>query len=251
MQHKKIVFLASDCNSSRWVYHALKKDFYFSAVIIEKPVSKKKIFRNRIKKIGLIQVTGQAMFSLLVAPLIRLKSKKRAAEIFQLYNLSNNKFPEDYQNVISVNDPVCQEMLQSVNPDIVLVNGTRIISKPILNCVKAQFINMHVGITPWYRGSHGGYWAIQNNDTKNFGTTIHLVDTGIDTGTVLKQVYTSPTEKDNFSTYPILQAAIGIGALKEVLLQAENGGISFTKNTEKGKMYYQPTIWEYLLNKTK
>lgn len=251
MQRKKIVFLASDCNSSRWVYHALKKDFNFSAVIIEKPISKKVLFRNRIKKIGLLKVTGQALFSLLLAPLIRLRSKKRAAEILQQYDLCNNKFPEGFQHVISVNDPICKKMLQSINPDVVIVNGTRIISKPVLNCTGAQFINMHVGITPWYRGSHGGYWALQNNDRKNFGTTIHLVDTGIDTGAILKQVYTSPTEKDNFSTYPILQAAIGIGALKEVLLEAEQGNISFIKNTEKGKMYYQPTIWEYLLNKPK
>lgn len=251
MQNKKIVFLASDCSSSRWVYNALKKDFDFSAVIIENPVSKKTLFRNRLKKVGFLKVTGQALFSLLVVPFIRSNSKPRAAAIHHQYNFSNDDFTKGYNSVPSVNDNFCKELLQSINPDIVVVNGTRIISKNILNCTNARFINMHVGITPWYRGSHGGYWAVHNNDIENFGTTIHLVDTGVDTGSVLKQVYTMPQKDDNFVTYPILQTAIGIGALKEVLQRYEKGDIDLKQNIEKGKMYYQPTIWEYFLNKAK
>ena len=41
---------------------------------------------------------------------------------------------------------------------------------------------MHAGITPQYRGVHGGYWAVVNNDPEHCGVTIHFVDKGIDTG---------------------------------------------------------------------
>lgn len=251
MQHKKIVFLASDCNSSRWVYNALKDEVDFSGVIIEKPVSKRQLFKRRIKKIGLLKVTGQALFSLLAVPVIRWFSKKRIAELLQHNNLSNTGFTAGYHKVNSVNDADCMELLKQINPDIVVVNGTRIISKTILNSIPARFINMHAGITPFYRGSHGGYWAMHNNDVANFGTSIHLVDAGVDTGSVLKQVYTLPGRQDNFTTYPILQVGIGIDALKEVLKQDEQIANQIIKTTEKGRLYYQPGIWEYLFNKAK
>ena len=249
MQIKKIVFLASDCESSRWVYNAIKKEMPFLAAIIEQPVSKKILFKNRVKKIGYARVAGQALFSLLIVPFLRFKATKRKAALLQHYNLSNTNFEGTVINVPSVNDELCKQALEKLQPDIVLVNGTRIISKKILQCTNAIFINMHVGITPLYRGSHGGYWALYHNDIKNFGTTIHLVDAGVDTGGVLKQVFTMPAKEDNFTTYPVIQTAIGIAACKEVLKEVINGNINAKAHAQKGKLYYQPTIWEYFKHK--
>ena len=250
MQNKKIVFLASDCESSRWVYHALIKDFKPEAAIIEKPVSKKSLIKGRIKRIGVIKVTGQVLFSAVVVPFLRWRSKSRKRELVDLYALKNEPFTGETVFVNSVNDDRCKQLIEQIQPDIIIVNGTRIISKKILNCTNALFINMHVGITPWYRGSHGGYWALFNNDAANFGTTIHLVDTGVDTGAVIKQVFTKPGKQDNFTTYPILQVAIGIAALKEILPGMIAGKYKAEQHAEKGKMYYQPTVWQYITGHT-
>jgi 3'-phosphoadenosine 5'-phosphosulfate (PAPS) 3'-phosphatase len=38
---KKIVLLAADTASSKWLFHSLKTAFPFAAVIIEQPISKK------------------------------------------------------------------------------------------------------------------------------------------------------------------------------------------------------------------
>lgn len=249
MQNKKIIFLASDCESSRWVFNALKEKFVFEMAIIEAPLSKKKLFLNRLKKNKFFAVAGQAVFSLLMVPWLKRKAKKRKDALINQYNLNNNDF--DLSKTIkipSVNDESCKKLLQQINPTIVLVNGTRIISKKILQSTNAVFINMHMGITPLYRGSHGGYWALHNNDAANFGTTIHLIDAGVDTGEVLKQVFITPDKADNFTTYPVLQAAIGIAALKEVLPVILSGNYSSTPNTIKGKMYYQPTLFKYLIS---
>jgi methionyl-tRNA formyltransferase len=252
MQQKKIIFLASDCESSRWVYNALNNNFEISAAIIEKPVSKKTLIKGRLKKTGLLQVAGQIMFSLLTVPVLKMKSKKRKSELEKLYNLNNGSFnPAKSFCVNSVNDDACLQLLQQLQPDIIVVNGTRIISKNILQSTNAVFINMHVGITPHYRGSHGGYWALYNNDVENFGTTIHQIDAGIDTGAVIKQAFIKPDKPDNFVTYPVLQIAIGISALKEVLTSMMAGNYKTIKNTEKGNMYYQPTWWQYLTGKVR
>lgn len=252
MQQKKIIFLASNGESSRWVYNALKNDFEFTAAIIEKPVSKKALIKGRLKKVGLIKVAGQIMFSLLVVPFLKMKCKKRKAALLNQYQLSNEGFnPAKSFWVNSVNDEACLQLLQQLQPDIILVNGTRIICKKILQSTHAVFVNMHVGITPQYRGSHGGYWALYNNDVENFGTTIHLIDAGIDTGAVIKQVFIKPKETDNFVTYPILQTAIGIAALKEVLTDMIAGNYKTIKHTKKGNMYFQPTWWQYVTGDVK
>ena len=252
MQQKKIIFLASDCESSRWVYNALEVDFNVETVIIEQPISKKTLIKSRIKKAGLFSVIGQIMFSALVVPLLKLKAKKRKAALIHQFQLNSNGFIRSkIYGVSSVNSEGCLSALLLLQPDIIIVNGTRIINKAILQATKATFINMHAGITPMYRGSHGGYWALYNNDAKNFGTTIHLIDAGVDTGAVLKQVFTMPEKQDNFTTYSILQAAIGIAALKDVLPEIISGKYNAVQHTEKGKMYYQPTLWQYVIGRIK
>ena len=246
MQQKKIIFLASDCESSRWVYNALEEVIRIEAVILEQPISKKTLAKKRIKKIGFLPVVGQVLFSVLVVPFLKIKSKGRKADLVNKYGLKTNPFNSSTTTrVSSVNEEACLNTIQLLNPDIIIVNGTRIISKKILQSTHAIFVNMHVGITPNYRGSHGGYWAMHNNDAEHFGTTIHLVDTGIDTGAVIRQAFIKPDKQDNFATYPVLQTAIGINALKEVLPDIIAGKYQAVTNTEKGRMYYQPTIWQY------
>ena len=247
MQQKKIILLASDCESSRWVYHALKEVVTIEAVILEQPISKKDLAFRRIKKIGLWQVIGQTLFSALVVPLLKRRSKTRKAYLINEYRLNSNGFNTTQTlKVSSVNEEGCLHAIQLLQPDIIVVNGTRIINKKILQSTNAVFVNMHVGITPHYRGSHGGYWALRNNDIDNFGTTIHIIDAGVDTGAVIMQVFIKPDKPDNFTTYPILQVAIGIEALKKVLANMISGNYETKKHTEKGNMYFQPTLWQYL-----
>jgi folate-dependent phosphoribosylglycinamide formyltransferase PurN len=247
MQQKKIILLASDCESSRWVYHALEEAVQIEAVILEQPISKKELAKNRIKKIGFIPIMGQVLFSVFIVPLLKLSSKKRKTYLIDKFHLNSNDFNNTQTlRVSSVNDEGCMNAIRLLQPDIIVVNGTRIISKKILQSANAIFVNMHVGITPYYRGSHGGYWALRNKDAANFGTTIHLIDAGVDTGAVLKQVFIKPDKQDNFATYPVLQVSIGIDALKEVLANMIAGNYETIKHTKKGNMYFQPTLWQYL-----
>lgn len=247
MLQKKIILLAADCESSRWLYNALKEVVNIEAVIVEQSVSKKQLAQNRVKKIGLVPVIGQILFSALAVPLLNARSKKQKEFLLSKFCLNSSEFESNklYQ-VNSVNDEDSLNKIHSLQPDIIVVNGTRIISKKILQSTNAVFVNMHVGITPYYRGSHGGYWALRNKDIDNFGTTIHLIDAGVDTGAVIKQVFIKPGKTDNFTTYPILQTAIGIEAFKEVIANMVSGNYEAIKNTEKGNMYYQPTLWQYV-----
>ena len=121
MQSKKIVFLASDCESSRWVYNALKNILPISHAIIEEPVSKKLLFKNRIKKNGILKVISQAIFSLLIVPFLKWKAKKRRVELVEQYQLDSSPFDVNTSiRVLSVNADDCRQQLQNLQPTIVL-----------------------------------------------------------------------------------------------------------------------------------
>jgi len=131
-------------------------------------------------------------------------------------------------------------------PSVVVVNGTRIIGSHVLEAVDAPFINMHVGITPAYRGVHGGYWALAQGDPANFGVTVHLVDAGVDTGQVITQVRVRPGPLDNFATYPYLQVAVGVPALVEAVNAARTGAIQLREADLPSRLWSHPTLWDSL-----
>jgi methionyl-tRNA formyltransferase len=127
-----------------------------------------------------------------------------------------------------------------------VVHGTRIISKKVLQSVNVPFINIHAGITPRYRGSHGAYWALANNDKENCGVTVHLVDAGIDTGNILFQENIPITAKDNFATYGYLQLAVGLKLLQKALNELFEGKMEVKKNDLDSALWHHPTLWGYL-----
>lgn len=247
MIDKKIVMLAGKGASTNILYNGLKSQFNIPAIILEEPVSKKKFLQNRINKLGVWKVLGQILFQILIVKFLEATSVKRKKEILSEYDLSAQELPaEKIINVKSVNNKDCIKSLQKLNPDLVLVNGTRIISTQILNCISAKFINTHAGITPKYRGVHGGYWAIVNDDNENCGVTIHFVDAGVDTGKIIYQKKIEVTPKDNFVTYPLIQLAEGIPYVKQALQNILTGLVITKDNDLDSHLWYHPTIWQYL-----
>ncbi|MCA0152990.1 formyl transferase [Winogradskyella vincentii] len=246
--NKKIIMLAGEGISTNFIFNSLKDNFNISTVIIEENENMKKFLKRRIKRLGYFKVIGQAVFQLIIPRLLRKLSKQRIDEIKRNYKLDNKSIPNSViKKFISVNSPECIAFIKKEKPDLIIVNGTRIISKKVLNATDATFINTHVGITPKYRGVHGGYWALVNNDKKNCGVTVHLVDSGIDTGGVLFQQKITTTESDNFSTYPFLQTGEGILLMKQAVANFMNDKLKeVPSKTLESKLYYHPTIWFYL-----
>lgn len=242
-----IVLLCQDCDATRVVYHALKTKFKNVRVITENPVSKVQMAKRRMERIGKIAVFGQILFVSLTVPVLRSMSKKRLAEIKQDYNFDFSPLPPDTIHVETINSDEAREHLRKLAPKVVVVNGTRIISKETLRSAEAPFINMHMGITPLYRGVHGGYWALAENKNDLIGTTIHYVDEGIDTGSIIEQAYFEPSKKDNFFTYPYLHLVAGVPILLEAVANVLNGKTVEAKKRDDlpSQLRYHPTVWQY------
>ncbi|MBU0586027.1 formyl transferase, partial [Candidatus Micrarchaeota archaeon] len=186
MDNNQIVILSGPHESTKLIYNSLKSDFHVERVIIEDKVQLIQFLRKRVKRLGLIHVTGQVLFRLLIQFPLSVLSKNRMQKIKERYGLDNAPIDKNIvSRVTSANSPKTIELLKSIQPKIVILNGTRIISEEVLKCTNAVFVNIHAGITPRYRGSHGAYWAIVEDNLEECGVTVHIVDTGIDTGTII------------------------------------------------------------------
>jgi hypothetical protein len=217
-------------------------------LVVERSASKQAKLMSRWRRLGTSVVVGQLFFQAIMVPLIKLWSKRRIDQIFSEYNL--NSCPQIFDGALevsSINDCKVSKVLREFVPDVVLVNGTRIIKPSILSCLDVAFINTHVGITPMYRGVHGGYWALWNSDPNNFGVTIHLVDPGVDTGQPLRRVRLRPTSDDTFVTYPVLQQALALPVVNEILsdLSPHLTLEQHPATKHFGRQWYTPTAGQY------
>lgn len=246
-----IVMLAQPGDSTTIVYRAISRAFDVVAVVLEPEVPKRVLLGRRVKKLGLGTVVGQLAFRALVVPPLARTSRRRIEQICAEQGLDRTPIPEGLiHRVPSVNSDQARQLLARLAPRLVLVNGTRIISAATLAAVEAPFLNTHAGITPLYRGVHGGYWALAENDPAHCGVTVHLVDPGIDTGGILGQANIAPTTDDNFTTYPYLQYAAAVP-----LLQAATAGLLAgtaavqTAPSGASRLWSHPTLGQYLRNR--
>lgn len=119
---------------------------------------------------------------------VRIKSRK-TAELYQQH-LGN-----DWQDLNTslrivycqnINEPAIHQLLAAEKPDLLLDHGTSIVKDHILAQAPLA-LNLHWGLSPYYRGTHCTEWALINWDPYNIGVTIHRLTKAIDGGDVLAQ----------------------------------------------------------------
>lgn len=242
-----ILLVGTPSLTTNLVFNTLTREIGPLHVVLEKPVSTFSRIKYRIKKLGLFKTIGQILFQTTVPPILRVLSQKRIQE---LTGSSSRALPDSVVNYIAtVNSNLFLELVERLRPKVIVVNGTRIISEKILSQLKCPIINIHTGITPDYRGVHGGYWALFENQNQLCGVTIHYVDKGIDTGSVIYQGLIKISKDDNFITYPILQYIEAlphlVKTLKAILThnKLEQMVVAGTGNS---KQWYHPTLAEYV-----
>jgi methionyl-tRNA formyltransferase len=192
--------------------------------------------------------TGQLLFRVAAMPLLERRARSRIAEITQASHLDVSPVDPDIR-VSSVNEDETREVLRRLEPKVIVVVGTRIIGGATLEAVDAPFVNLHAGITPRYRGVHGGYWALVEGRPDLAGSTVHLVDRGIDTGLVLRQATFETTERDSFATYPFLHLAVGVPLVIEVVKDVLAGTKLVGRppmDCGDSKLWYHPTLGGYI-----
>ena len=156
---------------------------------------------------------------------------------------------EVVRRVTSMNSEEARALLRGRHPAITVVCGTRILSTDTLEALNGPVVNFHAGITPLYRGVHGGYWALAEGRPDLVGSTLHLIDPGIDTGDIVAQATFDVTAEDSFATYPYLHVAAVLPLLDDAVERALAGEELRGRpgaDSMASKLRTHPTLAEYL-----
>lgn len=94
--------------------------------------------------------------------------------------------PRDYPSKSDFHTALLRA-LQELSPDLVVLAGfMRILQPPTINAFQNRLINIHPSLLPKLPGLHTHSRALASGDQEH-GCTVHLVDSGVDTGAILAQ----------------------------------------------------------------
>ena len=94
----------------------------------------------------------------------------------KLLSLENNELEKCSLNSLS----------DFLNSDIFIVFGSSFIKKDLVNfLIDHKALNIHLGISPYYRGTDCNFWALFDNNPHLVGATIHLLSKELDSGQIL------------------------------------------------------------------
>lgn len=87
-------------------------------------------------------------------------------------------------HVSSHNGPDCEALLEQDQPDVIVVYGTAIIRSNIFDKARIITLNMHTGLSPWYRGDSTLFWPVFFNEPDKLGVTVHELVESVDGGAI-------------------------------------------------------------------
>ena len=138
-------------------------------------------------------------------------------------------------NINSLNNFKAVNFLKCNNVDLLVYSGGGILRKKIINDSKYGVINAHSGYLPYFRGMNVVEWSLLYKFIPY--TTIHFIDSGIDTGNILIR---EPLKIDKNLYYTRGQATLH----NIILLNKVLGNFSLYKNKsikqkhEVGKQFF-------------
>lgn len=87
-----------------------------------------------------------------------------------------------------VNAPEEIQRMRACRPDVVLVFGTSLLKPALIDAFPGRILNIHLGLSPYYRGAGTNFWPLVNREPEYCGATIHVLDAGVDAGPILAHV---------------------------------------------------------------
>jgi hypothetical protein len=124
--------------------------------------------------------------------------------------------------VPDINAPLVRERIAALRPQVVVDHGTSIVRKELLSAVPLA-LNIHWGLSPYYRGTHCTEWALLNWDPFNVGVTLHRLTRDIDGGGVVSQARAEITPQDTVHSINMQLTYLGTKLAVEAIEQVVAG----------------------------
>ena len=131
-----------------------------------------------------------------------------------------------------LNTPKVKKIIKQFNPDKCLIFGTQLIKKPLFSILPEFTLNIHLGLSPYYRGSATLFWPFYFLQPDYAGVTIHKITNKIDSGDILHQVTLKAKPNDGIhdvscklikKTCSIISKIISVSNIKKIKFFKQEG----------------------------
>jgi len=180
-QPKRIVLLTRDGLEHRYVANALCDACELEAIVVD-TAQRRGTWRRawRQSPAHFAARTGRAVFLRAIADATRRRHALEA--VFR--GDPGLARPELVRKVDGINGEATKRLLDDIAPDAILVYGTGIVRDHILTRATGIALNMHTGISPYYRGTNCAQWPIINGEPEKLGATVHECTSDLDGGRI-------------------------------------------------------------------
>ena len=129
-------------------------------------------------------------------------------------------------------------LMRELEPDLLAAVGYLYrLKDPVLSVPRLAPVNFHASLLPAYRGKHPVFWALRNGERWS-GLTIHVMDSGFDTGDILYQAKVRTRKGDTVSGLYDRIMDHSVGLVPRLVQDAEQGRLNLRPQPESGASYY-------------
>ena len=116
----------------------------------------------------------------------------------------------------NINAPALVAETLASGAEIVFLFGTAILADAWLNAFPNRIVNLHLGLSPFYRGSATLFWPFAQNELECVGATVHLAVAKVDAGPILARVKPDLQVGDTYYTITHRLIRQSIDALPDI-----------------------------------
>lgn len=116
-----------------------------------------------------------------------------------------------------INDDKVFELIDRLDPKLIAVHSTSIIGPRLISRFPKRLINLHAGLSPYYRGAGTNLFPFLDDRLDLVGMTIHYIDQGIDSGEIILQGRPTFEPQDDTHTIGCKNVILGAHLMRRVV----------------------------------
>ena len=144
----------------------------------------------------------------------------------------------DVQMSPNINDEASVAWVRGRKPEALVVFGTRLLKQPMMDVTPRRILNLHTGLSPYYRGGHCTFFCLYNEEPQFIGVTVHLIDPGIDSGNLVLTGRPTLNADDSVASIEAKLVLMGTDMMLEALNRLARDELRSVKQWMEGKLFY-------------
>jgi|688.fasta_scaffold122227_2 folate-dependent phosphoribosylglycinamide formyltransferase PurN len=179
-------------------------------------------------------------------------NSRKEKEILNFGNLDYKKIfkKNNYIEVESgdLNSDKVYNYIKKFKPNFTFIFGVDLLKKKIINLIDKKNINLHLGLSPWYKGSATLFWPFYFLQPHFCGATFHQITEGIDDGPILHHSVPKLLKGQSIHDVSINVVKKAKADLKKIIIRIIRGKkLVFKNQLKNGKTFFSNSFKYYHL----